>query len=167
MVPWDPTGPRAKRYLDRVRCLSTADALYSIYFTMDKPKLPLLLEGSKLGSLGFVVVVSYCTTMPPGERAPDYAAKQLFAMLFNWQEIPQNCPLLWGVGGPSPHLIHSSYCLHESTCQMPSRLVQPFLQDTSALFTDRQTHTLTGRQRHNISSNRPHLHVCYAHDATY
>jgi len=39
---------------------------------------------------------------------------------------PQNCPLPWGRSGP--HLIHGSLGQPESSAEMASRSVQPFLQ---------------------------------------
>jgi len=70
--------------------------------------------------------------MPPSESAADYIPKQPFAMLFNGQEIPQNCPFLWAYLGP--HLAHSALCPCGFMCQTSSRLSQPSFHRRRFMF---------------------------------
>jgi len=62
---------------------------------------------------------------------------------------PSKLPL--PMGGSGLHIIHGP---PQSSIQMASRSVQPFLQGS---VTDRQTDQRTDRPRSSICNNRPHL----------
>jgi len=78
-----------------------------------------------------------------------HSSPQTLPILYNGPPLlPQNCPFTWRSG---PHLIHDSLHQPESSTQVASGLVKPFLQGSLLRQTDWQTTLSVGNNR---------LHLC-------
>jgi len=117
-----------KRQIDQFSRFCTADGRKSLYFTMGARLIyDSLASPSPWPKRHHHRLSRFCTD--------DRRVSLYFTM---GRPFPQNCHFQWG--DQDPHLGHSSLGQSESSVQMASRLVQPFLQAHYCVRpTDRQT----------------------------
>ena len=141
-------NPNGKSIGSDVSAQITAESPYTLQLATLSPKLLLFVGGSGPHLIHDSLGQSQPTIQTASQSVQliSYRWPQSVTILYNGRPFTQSCPFPWG--DLDHHLINGSSGQPESSTQMASWSVQPFLQGSLVWQTDRQTDrqtTLLGR----------------------